>query len=44
MVGNPVGLAGLVGVGVRDFFFEPYHGISRGPKAFTTVRKLNNFT
>ena len=35
LVGNPIGLVGNLGNGVRDFFFEPYRGIALGPAAFT---------
>ena len=30
-MGNPIGLMGNLGQGLKDFFVEPYHGIKIGP-------------
>jgi len=34
LIGNPVGLFGSISTGVEDFFYEPYQGLTRGPKDF----------
>jgi hypothetical protein len=33
-LGNPVGLLGNLGTGVKDFFFEPAQGLVESPEAF----------
>jgi vacuolar protein sorting-associated protein 13A/C len=31
LVGNPIGLVSSLGVGVRDFFYEPAHALITSP-------------
>jgi hypothetical protein len=37
LVGNPIGLVSSLGVGVRDFFYEPAHALLSNP---TEIRKI----
>lgn len=37
LVGNPIGIVSSLGVGVRDFFFEPTHALITNP---TEIRKI----
>lgn len=40
LVGNPVGLVTSLGIGVQDFFYEPYHAFTSNPTDIAVIGKL----